>query len=762
MVAVLILVLASVFLCATPVHHQRFKLPMCLTGYMTDVQSWVDERGSFTDKVDRRYAVELLNFIEASSMYTDMEIIARSKARKQIREIRYLSVARCGLTRIPRFFDIQIYDDGSTMADRLEYATFYGNNFIEVSIPGESYNVQFNATEAEVITNPNSLKDGAPTLWINGLHDVTFKVLKELDLRACGIQNLSPFYFSNMKALEALYLGENEIHTIPSNAFTGLNKLLHLDLSRNFALDPNGLSKTLLIEHANVFSPLESLKSIDFSHTKMVQRNVVALRNLSERLERISLCSVGSLTFDERFLRSSSIKILDISGVQGLVSSSQVLQRMQSSLKVLYATDSGIDNFDVFKDFERLEILKLSRNEITTVSKTTAESLTNLKVLDLSSNRLNSWFERIFSQMPSLEVLKVSDNNINIISEQMLADFANVSYLGLSGNSLVCNCRSKDLIELATRNELHKEDRAIPQAPGKNGKFDFHIGFEDINQKIALRHNISYLCERGFCDIEDHIDGRVLISDYSPNGYKCFQMGESRSLAIVEVKSCNEEGRNSDVIADLDAGWNKLLILLLLPCILLPLTLGLVFRRNLRYFWVTLRNSALISMVNKNMVIDDDTIFNYDVFVSYCHENRAWVLGKLLNHLEQECSVSLCLHERDFQVGLTILENIVSCMDRSKFIMLVISKQFLLSQWCQFEMHLAQHRLLETRREDLILILLEEIPRRLRPNNLHYLMLTKTYLVWPKKESEQPLFWKRLNKSVEAHKQRRRENASIA
>lgn len=45
-----------------------------------------------------------------------------------------------------------------------------------------------------------------------------------------------------------------------------------------------------------------------------------------------------------------------------------------------------------------------------------------------------------------------------------------------------------------------------------------------------------------------------------------------------------------------------------------------------------------------------------------------------------------------FQIGVTILDNIISCMDRSHSLMLIISSNFLLSHWCQFEMYLAQHR----------------------------------------------------------------------
>lgn len=57
-----------------------------------------------------------------------------------------------------------------------------------------------------------------------------------------------------------------------------------------------------------------------------------------------------------------------------------------------------------------------------------------------------------------------------------------------------------------------------------------------------------------------------------------------------------------------------------------------------------------------------------------------------------------------FQIGLSILENIVECMDRSHAILLVVSSAFVRSKWCQFEMHLAQYRLIETLRDQLVLV----------------------------------------------------------
>lgn len=58
-------------------------------------------------------------------------------------------------------------------------------------------------------------------------------------------------------------------------------------------------------------------------------------------------------------------------------------------------------------------------------------------------------------------------------------------------------------------------------------------------------------------------------------------------------------------------------------------------------------------------------------------------------------------------------------------------------------------RLLETRRDELILVLLEDIPRRKCPKTLGFLMKTKTYIKWPKERTqEKELFWKRLRKAL--------------
>lgn len=168
--------------------------------------------------------------------------------------------------------------------------------------------------------------------------------------------------------------------------------------------------------------------------------------------------------------------------------------------------------------------------------------------------------------------------------------------------------------------------------------------------------------------------------------------------------------------------------------------------------------------------------YDFDIFVSYHNEDRNFILDKFLPEVEdpgfrnrdslqsnitdlelgpQKCSTGfrVCLHERDFEAGLPITDNILDSVDRSKKIVIVVSKKYLESQWCTFEMNLAYHRLVEARRNSFVIIVLEEIPANLRTKVLNYLMRSRTYLEWPGEDAspqDVARFWTRLRSSFRA------------
>ncbi|KAG9343113.1 hypothetical protein JZ751_014085 [Albula glossodonta] len=125
----------------------------------------------------------------------------------------------------------------------------------------------------------------------------------------------------------------------------------------------------------------------------------------------------------------------------------------------------------------------------------------------------------------------------------------------------------------------------------------------------------------------------------------------------------------------------------------------------------------------------------FDAFVSYCGNDEPWVFEELLPNLEKRGPpyINLCLHNRDFQLGKDIVDNITDSLYSSRRTLCLVSTNYLRSNWCALELRLANHRLLVERKDVLILVFLEKIsPFQLSVHHrLARLVKTRTYLEWP-------------------------------
>ena len=68
---------------------------------------------------------------------------------------------------------------------------------------------------------------------------------------------------------------------------------------------------------------------------------------------------------------------------------------------------------------------------------------------------------------------------------------------------------------------------------------------------------------------------------------------------------------------------------------------------------------------------------------------------KLLFNLEtEETRLKLCVAQRNFVVGVTIIDNIMRAIDKSEKVICIISKAFIHSGWCKEELRLAHQVLM--------------------------------------------------------------------
>lgn len=107
------------------------------------------------------------------------------------------------------------------------------------------------------------------------------------------------------------------------------------------------------------------------------------------------------------------------------------------------------------------------------------------------------------------------------------------------------------------------------------------------------------------------------------------------------------------------------------------------------------------------------------VFLSYAHSARSWLLEKLLPRVEA-AGFRTIVDFRDFRPGKIGLEEMEKAVMDSAYTFVLLDKDYVLSQWCEFENVMVQSLDPAARQRRLIPILREscDIPLRLRI--LHY------------------------------------------
>ena len=137
---------------------------------------------------------------------------------------------------------------------------------------------------------------------------------------------------------------------------------------------------------------------------------------------------------------------------------------------------------------------------------------------------------------------------------------------------------------------------------------------------------------------------------------------------------------------------------------------------------------------------DSDPSKIYDAFVSYSGSDYQWVVNTLQERLENhDPPYKLCIHERDFIVGAPIQENILNSVDQSKRMLMVLSSNFLKSEWCLLEFRAAHRKVLEERMNYLIIILFDDVNMDDLDEEMKLYMRTNTYLSVSNK-----WFWQKL------------------
>ncbi|XP_022904047.1 toll-like receptor Tollo [Onthophagus taurus] len=389
----------------------------------------------------------------------------------------------------------------------------------------------------------------------------------------------------------------------------------------------------------------------------------------------------------------------------------------RKKLKILYLNDSNIETIQnrTFNGLRELEILRLDRNKLNELKGYEFEGLDGLKEIYLQRNRIATILNTTFTHLKLLKVLNLDHNRIVEFSVWSLP--ISLLEITLSSNPWSCDCEYTEKL----REWMIRGDAVL-----------------DLNQVRCLYNTT---------DIDFYSE-----STFSDNSELGFYVYKNDSVCTGAANIDNSVNGNltatKTILKQQVMDYMPLLVItLVIFAVVVSLILFLfIFRQELRV-WFHSKFGVRLFQHSTDLERDDrDKLF--DAFISYSSKDEAWVAEVLAPALEP--NYKLCLHYRDFPVGAFLADTIVQAVESSRRTIMILSENFIKSEWCRFEFKSAHHQVLRDRRRRLIVVLLGEVPQKDLDPDIRLYLKTNVYLQWGEK-----LFWEKLRYALPDIQRRR-------
>ncbi|XP_051029979.1 toll-like receptor 10 [Phodopus roborovskii] len=424
---------------------------------------------------------------------------------------------------------------------------------------------------------------------------------------------------------------------------------------------------------------------------------------------------------------------------------------------------------DLFKNPIQLPYLKtliLRGNKLMNLSLVSIfANSTPLLHLDLSQNLLQHENEGHCLWPDTLTLLNLSSNKFEDSVFWCLP--RRIQTLDLSHNRI--QAVPRETIHLSALRELRVASNFLTDLPGCNHftrlsilniemnlilspSLDFFQSCQEVKTLNAGGNPFRCSCElRDFIWLKKHLEGLMI---GWPDSYICEYPLNLKGTPLKDVYlpefSCN-------------------ITLLVVPVVLAILILGMTvvscwLSFDLPWYlrmlgqWIRTQHR-----VRKTMQDEPRTGVQFHTFVSYSAHDSVWVKNELIPNLQAEDAL-ICLPERNFDPDRSIVENIISCTEKSYKSIFVLSPNFVQSEWCHYEFYLAHHNPFRDNYDSIILILLKPIPTYCISPRFHMLktLLEKqVHLEWPKDRRKCGLFWANLRAAVNVNLSDTRERREL-
>ncbi len=248
--------------------------------------------------------------------------------------------------KIPAFF-IKKYFPGQTTEQVLDYGLsiqdYLDNPVLKNKIPQITKRPTFGREETRLDLSNMKIND------LNGLRNIL-----------------------NIKTVQFLRLGNNQLTTIPTNAFAGLTNLKDLFLRDN----------QLTTIQPNAFTGLTSLTELALYNNQLttIQPNAFA----------------GLTNLEKLYLYNNQLTTIKPDTFTGLTSLTEL---------ALHNNQLTTIPTNAFVDLTNLETLGLSKNQLTIIQPNAFTGLTKLEYLDLANKKLTTIQAKVFLDLTNLKKL---------------------------------------------------------------------------------------------------------------------------------------------------------------------------------------------------------------------------------------------------------------------------------------------------------------------------------------------------------------------
>lgn len=488
--------------------------------------------------------------------------------------------------------------------------------------------------------------------------------------------------------------------TIDYDTFYYIPRVQYLDLSFTNVLNYNYQFSARTLEmilnmlyglkiHQTVFKYLPDLIYLDLSHSKITRNSAVAFTNLGDKLKYLSLCYTSFPMMSNGLFKNTALEGLDLSG-NPFVSYNildDAFDSISETLKFLSFEHSNLKDIDWLKPLKKLQNLCLAGNNINALSADVFQTLVSLKQLDLSYNHIGNWYKSVFSHNRALRVLNLRSNNVNMLTTEMLKDFETLEYLSLGNNNFLCNCNLREVVDVASNNNkdancafdflqhaaseliFQSNTSSLSKALYKHIEeymwkrryipllSDSHKNIKDfkrlkniVQMQFASKNISSKQCPSSKLTKVNDTSLKFQLLDYDAQNYWCFN--ETDKLQVDEIVCQNRnliafENELHSAMKIITVTVGSLLFIFIVAFVIY------LKRWHIHYYYASLKSAALLSTAAKDRfrhLTESDPSVIYDIFISYCQNDRQWLLDELLPNVEKSGDISICLHERDFQV----------------------------------------------------------------------------------------------------------------